>query len=129
MENHLENPAREPVKKLHPLLYRVMVALALWLIFSVWSLSRTRYTDYLLVVVSGLVLFAVLIPAALWWTRRRHRARPADAEDSFRSWRSREFEMWQGRTSGFDAAVEVLLPLAAVSLGMTIFALVAHFSS
>jgi hypothetical protein len=95
METRPEDRQDEAATKLHPYLYAAMVGLALWLLFSIWSLARTAYTDYLFVVVSGLVFFAVLVPAALWWTRRRHRARGSQGRQSFGSWMSREFDMWR----------------------------------
>jgi hypothetical protein len=106
-----------------------MIGLAAWLLISIWSLARTAYTDYLLAVVSGLVFFALLIPITLWWTRRRHQPAHSEEEESFRRWTSHDFDMWQGRTSGLDAAVEILLPLAAVAFGMTALAIVAHFAA
>jgi hypothetical protein len=96
METHPEDRQGEPATTLHPYLYQAMVGLAFWLLVSIWSLARTAYTDYLFVVVSGLVFFAVLIPTALWWTRRRHRTRSAEGQ-SFARWVSRDFDMWQGR--------------------------------
>lgn len=121
-------PPDQPVEtKLHPLLYRTMVALALVLVGAVWSLARTPDTNFLLVVVSGFVFFTVLIPATLWWTWRRHRAPRVGEDQSFRSWISKDFDMWQGRTSGVDATVEILLPPAAVAFGMTLFAILEHF--
>jgi hypothetical protein len=117
----LEGPAS---RELHPVIYKGMVALALWLVASIWSLARTPYTDFLLVVVTGFMGLTLLIPAALWWTRRRNRWLKAPADESFKSWIARPFETWQGRTTGVDAAVEILLPIAAVAFGMTALALV-----
>jgi hypothetical protein len=102
-----------------------MVALAVWLLISIWAFNGGLYTDYLFMIVTGLIVFAVLIPAALWWTRRRHRT-VSSKEESFRRWESEEFATWQGRLSGREAALQILLPIAAVSFGMTIFAIVEH---
>jgi len=35
-----------------------------------------------------------------------------------------EVETWQGRVEGWDAAVEVLMPLGAAALGMTLIGLI-----
>ena len=102
-----------------------MVGLAVWLLISIWAFSGGLYTDYLFMVVTGLIVFAVLIPAALWWTRRRHRI-ARNEDESFRHWESEDFATWQGRLSGREAALQILLPIAAVSFGMTIFAIVEH---
>ncbi len=123
-----EAPAakKKASRELHPVIYKGIIALALWLIASIWSLARTSEVDFVLVVVSGFIFFTVLVPATLWWTWRRHQPERKE-EESFQSWMSRPFDMWQGRTSGTDAAVEILLPIAAVAFGMTALALVQHF--
>jgi hypothetical protein len=125
MSAPLYGRARPVSENLHPFVYQAMVALAVWLLVSIWAFSGSLYTDYLFMVVTGLIVFATLIPVTLWWTRRRHRA-PSGSDESFRHWESEEFAIWQGRLSGREAALQVLLPLAAVSLGMTIFAIVEH---
>ncbi len=126
-----EAPAarKKASRELHPVIYKGIIALALWLMASIWSLARSSEADFVLVVVSGFIFFTVLVPATLWWTWRRHQPRSGDGEgeEPFQSWISRPFEMWQGRTSGADAAVEILLPIAAVAFGMTALALVQHF--
>ena len=48
---------------------------------------------------------------------------------SFRSWASREFDTWQYRLKGGDAAAEALLPIAAIAFGMTAIGIVAHVVS
>ena len=125
MNSDLESRPGPTTEKLHPLVYRVMIGLAVWLLVSIWAFNGGLYTDYLFMVVSGLIFFATLIPVTLWWTRRRHRA-PSGEEESFRRWESEDFSIWQGRLSGREAATQVLLPLAAVAFGMTIFAIVEH---
>ena len=78
-------------------------------------------------IISALVLIGVLIPTALWWTWRRHQSQLAKQDgETFRDWESDEFVAWQDRMSGRAVAIQVLLPLAAVSLGMTVFAILAH---
>jgi len=48
--------------------------------------------------------------------------------EPLRDWLSHSFETWTGSTSGRDAAAQVLLPIAAVAFGMTIFGLVFLFT-
>ena len=63
----------------------------------------------------------------IWW---RHPERmvllPPAATGAAAAWLSGEFETWQGRLKGTDAAVEILLPIAAVAFGMTIFGILLH---
>ena len=46
-----------------------------------------------------------------------------------RDWTAAEFDVWQGRRKGLNAIVEILLPLAAVAIGMTVFGVVFHFAA
>jgi hypothetical protein len=39
-----------------------------------------------------------------------------------------DFDTWQDRVRGRNAAVEVLLPMAAIAIGMTAFGIVLHFT-
>ena len=122
------NRSRPVSDELHPAVYKAMIGLAIVLILSIWSLSGTKDENLIRAVISALVFFAVLIPTAAWWTWRRHRARAATQQhdESFRDWESDEFVAWQDRMTGRAAAIQVLLPLAAVSLGMMVFAILAH---
>jgi hypothetical protein len=43
---------------------------------------------------------------------------------SFRDWRAGNFAVWGGRVSGTNAAIDMLLPLAAVALGLTAIGIV-----
>jgi hypothetical protein len=42
----------------------------------------------------------------------------------FRDWRSGEFAVWQARLRGLHAAIDILLPLAAVAFGLTAIGIV-----
>jgi hypothetical protein len=46
---------------------------------------------------------------------------------SFQAWARSDFETGQGRLPAAEAAVQALLPIAAVAFGMTIFGIVGHF--
>ena len=111
---------------LHPLVYLAIAGLVLWFIASAWSFAASAYADYLLVIVTGFMLIAMAIPFVLWLTWHRNQ----DGEDarghrqSFRDWASGDFDVGHERMKSSDAAIEILLPLAAVAFGMTLFAIV-----
>ncbi len=114
--------------ELHPLVSVAILGLAFVLILGVWGFAGEGYTDFLLVVVSAFLVAAILIPYVLWrvW-RKDHRA---DARPpSFREWREGEFDTWQDRVKGTNAAIEVLLPIAAVAFGMAAFAIVLYITT
>jgi len=49
-------------------------------------------------------------------------------DEPLRDWLSHSFDTWTGRATGRDAAAQILLPIAAVAFGMTIFGLVFLFT-
>ena len=112
---------------LHRDIYAVMVGLAVWLVFSVWLFSGNSRTGVPLAVVSIFVLIAIGLPAVLWRIRRRNGPADPGGQEPLLDWLSAEFETWSGCVTARQAALEVLLPLAAVALGMTMFALVLRF--
>jgi hypothetical protein len=46
-----------------------------------------------------------------------------------RDWASGSFEIRQDRLKGANAIAEILLPIAAVALGMTVLGIVFHFTA
>jgi hypothetical protein len=119
---------RPVFEHLHPLVYLAMGGLVLWFIAAAWSFADSPYADYLLVIVSGFMLIAMAIPLVLWctWHRNRERDDARDHRQSFREWASGEFDIGHERLKSSEAVIEILLPLAAVAFGMTIFAIVTH---
>lgn len=124
--------ARLPVtSRLHPRVYKLIIAMALWFMASVWIFAAPGVTDYLLVVVSGFIFIAVMLPLILSRVGRRDpAAKPtANADDrppSFHDWATSDFDTSQGRLSGNQAAVQILLPIAAAAFGMTAFGIALH---
>ena len=85
------------------------------------------YADWLLVVVSGFILAVV----ALIFVLARVGSHDPGAgkskvmkEAKFRDWAGGEFSTWQDHVRGKNAAIEILLPLAAVAFGMPAIAIV-----
>jgi hypothetical protein len=117
---------RPVFEHLHPLVYLAMGGLVLWFIASAWSFAASAYADYLLVIVTGFMLIAMAIPLVLWltWHRNRERDGAPDKRQSFRDWASGEFDIGHERIRCSEAVVEILLPLAAVAFGMTLFAII-----
>jgi len=115
------SPVQETTSLLHPHVYALMMALAGWLVLSVWIFSGVGSTDYLLAIVSGFIFIAAALPFILSRLRR-----PGSEAPSFRAWGSRDFDTWTGRLRGSHAAAEILLPIAAVAFGMTAFGIVLH---
>ena len=124
--------------ELHPLVHKAAAGLLIWFVVAAWLLfSGAGYIELLLAMVSVLVFMALAIPTVLWragMAARRSRD-PADgategAEDSstsrttFRAWLRGRFATWTDVEKPSTAAIEVLLPLAAVAFGLTAIGIV-----
>ena len=120
------------VRSLHPAIYMALVGLTLWLALAIWGFGYDGQTDYLLAIVNGFLFIAVAIPATLALMAYRQRnsdeQKSSGGDASLREWMTRDFDTWQDRVKGRNAAVEVLLPMAAIAIGMTAFAIVLHFT-
>jgi hypothetical protein len=139
MEGTMSNPVQENrqqaservVRDLHPAIYMALVGLTLWLGLAIWGFGYDGQTDYLLAIVSGFLFIAVAIPSTLALMVHRQKnsdERRSSGEASFKEWMTGNFDTWQDRVKGHNAAVEVLLPMAAIAIGMTAFAIVLHFT-
>jgi hypothetical protein len=115
--------------RLHSRVYAVLIGLALWLVLSVWLFAGGGVVDYLLFIVSGFIFVAVMLPFILSRVGRGDDTTKPDAtEPAFHDWQAGEFDTWQGRLRGREAAAQILLPIAAVAIGMTVFGVAFHFA-
>jgi hypothetical protein len=117
---------------LHPLVYVAVVGLVLLYVVSAWTFfGAGEYMSLLLAVVTGFFFMAIAIPYAIWLIWRKYRYLDSDATQSdsisLRDWASGELETWQGRRKATDAAVEIVLPVAAVAFGLMAIGIVFHF--
>jgi hypothetical protein len=95
---------------------------------AAWGFAGDGYTDYLLVIVTGFVAFTVGLPLILSRVGQPVGA-GSNLHGSFRAWAAGDLDTWQDRLKGANAAIEILLPLAAVAFGMTLFGIVLHFAA
>ena len=112
---------------LHPVVNMAIIGLVSIFVAAVWMFfDSDPYGAWLDVVVTGLFVVAIAIPAICWQTWRRNADEAKGADVRFRDWAAAEFDTWTGPVKGTDATAEVLLPIAAVSVGMTVLGLVFH---
>ena len=136
MSNHeleyRQQESRRVIGSLHPAVYMALVGLTLWLGLAIWGFGYDGQTDYLLAIVSGFLFIAVAIPATLalmvYRQKNADERKSSGGDASLREWMTADFDTWQDRVKGRNAAVEVLLPMAAIAIGMTAFAIVLHFT-
>jgi hypothetical protein len=113
---------------LHPLVNIAIIGLVSMFVAAVWMFFNSGpYQAWLDVVVTGLFVIAIAIPVLLWltWRRNTDSARD-DSHLSFRDWAVGDFHTLTGPVKGANATAEVLLPIAAVAVGMTVLGLVFH---
>jgi hypothetical protein len=133
----ITQPPHKATDRLHPLVQKAAAGLLLWFVVAAWLLfGSAGYIDLALAMVSMLVFMAIAIPWAIWRAgvaaRRRDRGAstvgPADvgeaASETLASWLEGHFVTWTGEQKSSTAAVEVLLPLAAVAFGLTAIGIV-----
>lgn len=128
MAEHNANQDGPISDSLHPLVNMAIIGAALMFVAAVWIFFDSGpYEAWLDVVVTGLFVIAIAIPALLWltWRRNADGARD-DSHLSFRDWAAGEFDTLTGPVKGANATAEVLLPIAAVAVGMTVLGLVFH---
>jgi len=99
--------------------------MALW----AWSFVGGGKTDYILFIVTGFIVVVVALQLVLMRVRRADKPVDADngADDSmdgvpsFHQWAQGEFEAERGRLRAVEAALLILLPIAAAAIGMMAF--------
>ena len=110
----------------HPKVYATAIGLVIWFAVAAWILFDHSFggpseVSLPLAMVSALLLIAVLLPWALSLVWKRHRM-PYDGHPNnagFREWSLGDFAVWGSKIRGMHAAIDMLLPLAAVAFGLT----------
>jgi hypothetical protein len=128
MAEHNANQDSKISDSLHPLVNMAIIGLVLMFVAAVsMFFDSGPYEAWLDVVVTGLFVIAIAVPALLWltWRRNADGARD-DSHLSFHDWAVGDFDTLTGPVKGANATVEVLLPIAAVAVGMTVLGLVFH---
>ena len=120
-------PHNRPVfDQLHPNVYWTAIGLVAWFVVSAWVFfDHGGQIGLSLTFVTVLLLMAVGLPCLLSLIWRKYRM-PGEQQRQlpFRDWRSGEFAVWQARLRGLHAAIDILLPLAAVAFGLTAIGIV-----
>ena len=114
--------------RLPRLIYVALVGFVAWMALAAWGFAGPGYADVALTVVTGFLALAIAIPFILWRVARANRdGAEEERSPDFDDWSSGQFETWQDRLKGSNAAMEIILPIAAAAIGMTAFAIVFHY--
>jgi hypothetical protein len=128
--NNSYGNAQQPVTNwLHPWVYGLMIALTAWFALAVWSFAGSGLVNYLLFVVSGFMFVTVALTLILSRVGHQDAAAQPGKEPSLRDWARWDYDTWTGRLSGAQAAAQILLPLAAAAVGMTVIGLIFRFAA
>jgi hypothetical protein len=117
-------------RRLHPFVYKAVIGLALWFALAAWVFFGTADTELMLAIVTLFIVVAIGIPYILSAQigQREAESDPGRPDQQrFGDWLSGEFDTAQGRLKAGNAAVEIILPVAAVAVGITALGLVLHF--
>jgi hypothetical protein len=119
-----EGSDRLPSDTLHPIVYLGMVGVAAWVVVAAWGFFAYRgYIFLALAAVTWIVTVAVILSTTLALIARRDQ-RHGQVNSRFRDWAHGDFLLWEGRIKGSIAVTEIFVPLMAVAVGMTLFAIV-----
>src|SRR5262249_10184544 len=131
---HLPVPKAMPqasdnlARGIHPAIYGVIAGLALLFIACAGTFAAHNDSYYVIAIACVFILAAIGLPYQLWRVRRHGHDR-RDTSLSHRTlwgWLDADLDIWETRVRGRDAAVAILLPIVAVSVGLLCLAIVLH---
>ena len=129
--DHAADRNRPVLEHIHPWIYAIAVGLVAWFALSAWALfdhgfGRPNEVSLSLTMVSVLFLVAVALPwtLSLVWKKYRMPDERHSSGAPIRDWSLGDFPVWGGKIKGSHAAIDVLLPLAAVAFGLTAIGIV-----
>ncbi|HKD29114.1 MAG TPA: hypothetical protein VKC66_24800 [Xanthobacteraceae bacterium] len=130
MNAHAQSP-QQVANDLHPRIYMAAAGLLIWFVVAAWLLfGGSDYIGLALAVITVLVSMMISIPLALWRTNRTAQGSNVSsrateqASEPLDTWLRGRFATWTDQEKGSMAAIEILLPLAAVAFGITALGIV-----
>jgi len=124
MEQLPEKRGDKSTAEFHPLIYKVIAGLFALFAVAAWiAFARQGDTEENLIAVTLLFVVAAVIPYTMWLSFKHHQTPQPTLKGSrpFRDWANSTVEVWGSRVKGKDAAINALLPIAAVAVGMVLY--------
>ncbi len=107
---------------LHPRVYAILIELSLWFVVCVWSFLSAGEVGYLLFIVSGFIGVVIALPVRRPSEIANSNTTRDDSQPpSFHDWVRGDFDIEHGPLSSAEAAIIILLPIAAAAIGMMTF--------
>jgi hypothetical protein len=127
MTRELANHNRATFEQLHPAVPKMAAGLVAWFVLMAWVFfDRQSVVGLPLAFVTLLFVVVGLLLGAVYLVWQRHR--PAHTrhpnEILFRDWSTGNFAVWDGKLHGGQAAIQILLPIAAAAFGLTAIGIV-----
>jgi hypothetical protein len=130
VDTHAHSP-QGASNHLHPRIHMAAAGLLIWFVIAAWLFfGGAGYIELALAMISVLVFMAIAIPLALWranlTAQRSASSSPTgeQATETLDKWLRGRFATWTDQEKGATAAIEILLPLAAVAFGITALGIV-----
>jgi len=129
MDEARDRPTSVVSDQLHPLVYGAMAGLVLCLGLGIVGIAvpGTAGLVFSALAGGGFVTITVLLLVRRCWSSFEIHPR-LRAPTSFSDWVSGDFDAWDTRLKGSNAAILALLQIAAIALGMDAFALAWHLA-
>ena len=119
--------ARHVTRLFHPAVYKWIAWLVGLYLVASWNIAGQPDTDYLMLVVTGVFLMSFVLAWASFNTSLPIKQVGGSAEaqhaPGLSDWSRREFDAYSGRFKAAEAAIEALLPIAAVAFGIAAMAI------
>lgn len=115
-------------RAIHPGIYFAIAGLALVFVACAATFAAHNDSYYVIAIACGFIMAAISLPYQLWRVQR-HGHDPRDTSLSHRTfagWLNADLDIWQARIKGRDAATAILLPIAAVAIGLLCLTIVLH---
>lgn len=129
MDTSRSDPNDPVMARLHPSIYKIMIGLVVWMVLAAWGFVASGYSGFALAVVTLFLLMSVGLVTVLWRISRRGRGTGLDkgGTRTFDAWLAGNLDTGGSRLKGRDAFAQILLPIGAAAIGMTVLMLVLHF--
>ncbi|HEX5319018.1 MAG TPA: hypothetical protein VFW46_07665 [Stellaceae bacterium] len=116
------------MSRLHPAVYKIMLVLVAWMLLMAWGFVASGYAGIALTMVSFFFVVSMGLLFVLWRISRRGIGRGLDKgrDRAFGTWLGGELDTWGSRLHGSHAATQIILPIAAAAVGMTLLMIVLH---
>ena len=132
-DTDLHHGGERPVtNRAHPRIYTIVAGLCAWFVLMAWNFATGRVVNYLLVIVSGFIFVAIALTLILFSVggNKNNGTTPGNGGDPpLRDWTRWDYETQTGRIRGAHAAAQILLPIVAAAVGMTLIGIIFHFTA